>query len=49
MFRPKFDTKLLATFSLVSFSSEEIEHKLESSGVLRKFAENVSESSLLGV
>jgi len=48
MFRLKFDTKLLENFSLVSSSREEIENKLYSNGVLRKFAENISESFLLG-
>jgi len=47
-FRLKFDKKLLATLSLVGSSSEEIENKPNSSDGLRKFAENVAESSLLG-
>jgi hypothetical protein len=40
---------MLAAFSLVSSSSEEIGNRMDSSGGLRKFVENVSESSLLGI
>jgi hypothetical protein len=48
MFRLKIDTKLPAAFSPISSTSEEIGNRQDSSGGLRKFAENVSESSLLG-
>jgi hypothetical protein len=48
MFRLKIDTKLLVAFSLFSSSSEEIGNRMDNSGGLRKLAENISESSLLG-
>jgi hypothetical protein len=47
MFRLKIDTKLLAAFSLFISSNEEIGNNLGNSGGYRKFAENISESSLL--